>query len=345
MSGTFALNFQYSTTVLVNKTEATFEGDLTERSLLPKAKKKIGMEGGLRTQGYYKRSYSNDEMPVVNEIVQQKSGAVETLSLPLVSIITTVLNGEKYLEKTILSVLTQSYCNIEYIIIDGGSTDNTIDIIKKYESFIDYWISEPDKGIYEGMNKGIACSSGELIGIINADDWYEKDSAKSIVDVYCNEHNIDVVYGNENICDIDGRYKFTLAPRNLVSHSTFFVRRQIYQEYGLFDTSYKILSDYDFINRIKNKCNFHYCNHVIANFREGGISTRNYIKIAREGFKLRKKNNVNIFSNFLLTAKAVLFPYIRIMLEKMQLHYIIRIYKKKCPDVFLKNSVIHNPKG
>src|SRR5258705_5340519 len=100
---------------------------------------------------------------------------------PLVSIITIVYNGEKYIEDSIRSVINQSYKNIEYIIIDGGSSDNTVSIIKKYEKQIAFWISEKDKGISDAFNKGIAKATGEIIGILNSDDWYERDTVAKAV--------------------------------------------------------------------------------------------------------------------------------------------------------------------
>src|SRR5690349_11081866 len=112
---------------------------------------------------------------------------------PLVSIITIVYNGEKHLEQTIQSVLSQTYSNIEYIIIDGGSVDNSISIIKKYNNRLAYWISEKDSGISDAFNKGIAKARGEIIGLINADDWYETDAVEKVVALIGNH---DVAYGN-----------------------------------------------------------------------------------------------------------------------------------------------------
>src|ERR1700739_123500 len=115
--------------------------------------------------------------------------------LPLVSIITVVYNGSKYIEQTINSVLNQSYKNIEYIIIDGGSTDDTLNIIKRYESKIDYWQSEPDEGIFFAMNKGISLAKGELIGIINADDFYLPGTVKNVVEAD-NVYHADIYHGD-----------------------------------------------------------------------------------------------------------------------------------------------------
>jgi glycosyltransferase involved in cell wall biosynthesis len=99
---------------------------------------------------------------------------------PLITIITVVYNGEKHLEQTIKSVINQNYKNIEYIIIDGVSTDGTLDIIKKYEEYIDYWVSEPDEGIYDAMNKGIGLANGEFINFMNADDWFVDTKFKTV---------------------------------------------------------------------------------------------------------------------------------------------------------------------
>ena len=100
---------------------------------------------------------------------------------PTFSIITITYNAERWLERTILSVLSQSYPNIEYILIDGASKDKTVEIIKQYESGIASWISEPDKGLYDAMNKGIKLCSGDIVGLINSDDWYEKDIFKEVI--------------------------------------------------------------------------------------------------------------------------------------------------------------------
>ena len=103
---------------------------------------------------------------------------------PLITIITSVLNGEKYLEETILSVINQKYKNIEYIIVDGGSTDGTIVIIKKYEKSIDFWCSEKDRGIYYGFNRGLSYASGDMIGFVNADDILLDDAISTLVKYY-----------------------------------------------------------------------------------------------------------------------------------------------------------------
>jgi glycosyltransferase involved in cell wall biosynthesis len=220
-------------------------------------------EGGLRTKGYFKKS-CNDK--------------------PLVSIITVVFNHHEYLEQTIQSVLNQTYDNVEYIIIDGGSTDGTIDIIRKYEQAIDYWVSEPDSGIADAWNKGILASTGDIIGLINSDDWYELNVVADVVGLLMQNRTAGVIHGNRRQWNELGTKvlgiskpvtQFEKVPpfRSPVNHPTCFVRRQIYQIYGLFNKSYKVAMDYEFILRLfRHKVYFLYLNTVITNMRTGGVS-------------------------------------------------------------------------
>ena len=120
------------------------------------------IQGGLRTKGIFKSS---------------------SITKPLISVITVVLNGEKYLEESILSVIKQTYENVELIIIDGGSTDKTLNIIRKYENSIDFWISEQDSGIYNAMNKGIKLSTGDFIGFVGSDDYLYLDTLEKLAKV------------------------------------------------------------------------------------------------------------------------------------------------------------------
>ena len=229
---------------------------------LEKNEKRQG-EGGLRKQGYFKKSYEEK---------------------PLVSIVTVVYNGEKYLEDTIQSVLNQTYDNIEYIIIDGGSTDGTIDIIKKYEDKIDYWVSEKDAGIYDAMNKGISLCSGEIVGIINADDWYEKNSVEIIVSAYKECSNtLCLIHGIMKVYNKDGEYVGSRKGKDLpivnfmttpFKHPTCFVTLETYKKVGLYDTTYRLAADYDFMLRvIKNKANRIFVNKPITCLRQVGVTS------------------------------------------------------------------------
>jgi len=226
-----------------------------------------------------------------------------------VSIVTVVFNGEKYLEQTIQSVLNQTYSNIEYIIIDGGSTDGTVDIIKKYEHKLAYWVSEKDNGIYNAMNKGITHCNGELIGIINADDWYESNAIELVVNAY-SEEQFDICHGNLNLIDLNSNIfiKATddlkdMKKRMMIFHPTVFIKKSIYLTHGMYDESFNIAADYDLILRLyTKKMKFLRISKLITNFREGGISSNfTYVNL-RENIKVRSKNKVRsiIFKEFLI---------------------------------------------
>lgn len=199
---------------------------------------------------------------------------------PILSIITVVYNGEKYLEQTIKSVINQNISNIEYIIIDGGSTDGTIDIVKKYSDSISYWVSEPDFGIYDAINKGIKASSGKYIGIINSDDWYEQNVLSQLAEKFDSEES-DIICGllrlwdDNKVMGIQGNTSDFLV-HGMISHPTCFVKKSVYNEIGEFNTKYKIAGDYDFMMRcLKKGYTFSFQEFVIANFRLNGVSNQN----------------------------------------------------------------------
>lgn len=209
---------------------------------------------------------------------------------PLVSIITVVLNGERHLEQTIDSVLRQDYPNIEYIIIDGGSSDGTLDIIKRYEDRIDLWQSEKDGGIYFAMNKGITLCRGEIVGIINADDFYKPGAVRSVVNADAKQH-ASVYYGDmELVQDTTMIMKPDISKMNempAIFHPTCFVKRTVYEQAGAFDTHYRISADYDFLLRCLRKgYAFHYIPATLTAFRPGGMSASCASNI--EGYKIMK---------------------------------------------------------
>lgn len=203
-------------------------------------------------------------------------------SKPLVSIITVTLNSAEHLETAVQSVIEQSYPNIEYIIVDGGSTDGTLDIVKKYGNRVTKWVSEPDKGIYDAMNKGIKLASGELIGILNSDDWYEKDTVQTVVDISLLHPDYGLFHGDLLFWSEDLKPLYTLKPdisfkeiwnKMPVNHPTCFVRKEIYEKMGNFTLKYKIANDYDLILRLfVNGVKFKYIDRKLTNMRTGGLS-------------------------------------------------------------------------
>lgn len=200
---------------------------------------------------------------------------------PKVSIITPCLNSEKTIRDTIESVLQQSYTNIEYIIVDGKSTDSTLSIIQEYMPLFRgrlKYVSEADKGIYNAMNKGIRLSTGQVIGIINSDDYYEKDAVEKIVQRYV-AGKYQVIYGQ--LCVLTqygGRYickdSHKQLLKRMIPHPTCFVTRNVYRDFGLYLESLKLAADYELMLRLNKsgRIEFVSLNDTLANFRLGGAS-------------------------------------------------------------------------
>lgn len=213
-----------------------------------------------------------------------------------ISIITVCLNSVNTIEDTIKSVIGQKDEKVEYIIIDGGSIDGTLDILNKYKDVIDIIVSESDQGIYDAMNKGILLSKGEVIGIINSDDWYEPGVLKKVWKCFC-DLDVDIVYGKMNIINEHGEKKL-LIPRDLnkmrfqmvIPHPTVFVRKTIYEKYGFFSLKYKIAADYELMLRFYVKdIKFIFMDEVLANFRLGGVSRQQLKLCTYEGLNISKK--------------------------------------------------------
>lgn len=213
-----------------------------------------------------------------------------------VSIITVVYNAFSSIEQTIQSVLNQTYPNIEYIIIDGGSTDGTVDIICQYLDKIDIFISEKDDGLYYAMNKGIKLASGEIIGILNSDDTYTENAVSLIVDSFKNQPK-DILYGNAMFVDDTseiGLYDCSdieqLWYRMAIPHPATFVRKAIYDKHGLFDTQYPISADYDLMLRFYSEgVRFGHINEILTYFRIGGLSAVKTDTVIEDGHAISLK--------------------------------------------------------
>lgn len=213
-----------------------------------------------------------------------------------ISVITVCLNSEKTIEQTIKSVLSQKYDDLEYLIIDGGSTDGTMKIIEKYQEQLSIVVSEPDEGLYDAMNKGIALATGDVIGIINSDDWYEPETlwmvAKGFEDIH-----VDVLHAQMKL--IGGEYKNEIREvrkmeelryRMILNHPTVFVRKRAYIKYGFFDTKYQICADYELLLRFYAKgARFKYIERVLANYRVDGLSSHYDMQNVRDAYAVAMK--------------------------------------------------------
>ncbi|WP_128548433.1 glycosyltransferase family 2 protein [Larkinella soli] len=200
--------------------------------------------------------------------------------MPFVSIITVCFNSEAHIEQTIRSVLNQTFGSIEYILIDGKSTDGTPALIERYAREAPdriRYVSEPDTGIYNAMNKGLRLAQGELIGIINSDDWYEPDAVEKVVAAYRQHgpavyHGIQRTYRNEQEVGLIRTHSNALGEK-MIEHPTCFLPSAYYQKYGGFDERYKYVGDYELILRLRNQnVPFIPLPEILANFREGGAS-------------------------------------------------------------------------
>ena len=223
-----------------------------------------------------------------------------------VSIITVCFNSEKTIERTIKSVLEQTYKNVEYIIVDGASTDATLEIVDRYrEDFGEKLkvVSEKDDGIYFAMNKGIDLSIGTLIGIINSDDWYEADAVQKIVDAYEADHDnpLTVYYGNTGMIKSDNLISISESDHNkleddMISHPSCFITKKAYEDMGAYNTDYTSVADYDLMLRYKRsgKVDFVHVNEHIANFTLGGMSStgKAYIDLLRLKMNYKKLSHV-----------------------------------------------------
>lgn len=218
-----------------------------------------------------------------------------------ISIITVSYNSEKTIEETILSVIKQNYSNLEYIIIDGGSTDNTLNIINKYKTKINKIISESDNGISDAFNKGIREATGDIIGIINSDDMLNINTLNELNKVVELEPNYDVYYGNGIIFSEKSNHIY--KPNNnienilkymFICHPATFVRKTAYEKYGTFDTNYKCAMDFELLSKMySNGAKFKYFDYECTWFRFGGTSIQKYSLTKSESIKIAIRNGID----------------------------------------------------
>ena len=293
---TVCLDKNYSTTRLVTKNKPDEKSGTT--LFLSKNEERKG-EGGLRTKGYFKKSYPDK---------------------PLVTVITVVFNGEKYLEETIKSVIEQTYDNVEYLIIDGGSTDNTLNIIKKYEDYIDYWVSEKDKGIYDAMNKGIDLATGEWLNFMNAGDRFYNNTILNDIFSKPIDIKINILYGNWATLDfLTSKEKIKKAGslKNLYKGSQFchqssFIDSKLHKA-TKYNLCYKIAADFDFFYKTYKKApgSFKYFNRTISFIAPKGLSDTNRINTILNFWLIVEKNNKINFYYLKRVITEILKNYIK----------------------------------
>lgn len=253
-----------------------------------------------------------------------------------VSIITVTYNRNATLQHTIQSVLNQTYDNIEYIIIDGASTDNSISIIQKYESKFDgrlKWVSEPDKGLYDALNKGIKIATGDIIGILHSDDFFTTNNIiEQIVSSFQNNKECDAIYGDvhyvksENLNKCIRYYSSKVFHPKLMklgfipAHPTFYMKRECYQQFKWYKTNYKIAADFEFLLRViyKGKIRIQYLPIDMVTMRTQGISTSGWNShkiILKEHLQACRENNV--YTNIFLLSIRYIYKILEVIHYKL----------------------------
>ncbi|MFC1868750.1 glycosyltransferase family 2 protein [Thermodesulfobacteriota bacterium] len=300
MSSPICLNPAYSTTRLVTpkkSVEGPIAHDIIRSMLILSEGKDCKGEGGLRSKGYFKQNHHGQ---------------------PLFTIVTVVYNGKDILEETILSIIGQTYENVEYIIVDGGSTDGTLEIIRKYEHAIDYWMSEKDDGIYDAMNKGIDLTTGAWINFMNAGDTFAVNTILKDIANQIGKRDIEIIYGGANVHKENGKCLVSLRPLNLnlqnlnrfasrtVCHQSILVSTKNVPKY---DLRYKLKGElnwyYELIKRVEKekrlKMDFMICNYIL-----GGTGDKQFWKNYKERI-LVTKNNIG-WLRFILTIPFFFIP-------------------------------------
>jgi glycosyltransferase involved in cell wall biosynthesis len=249
-----------------------------------------------------------------------------------VSIITVCKNSQDTIERTIKSVVSQTCKDIEYLIIDGKSSDKTLGIVNKYKNNIDIIISKPDKGLYYAMNKGIERSSGDIIYFLNSGDLlFDKNTVLKIIKIFKSRKS-DIVYGDVAFYNPHNLNKLILRRQNCVdrfflghgtiSHQSIFTRRNLFEKFGKFDTQYKLAADYEWILRlfVKNRISSSYTNQTITKYLRGGLSSNSEIDGLKERLKIL----------------PLYYSFCEIVLNGLLVWFIYRLEKKIKRDWFSK---------
>lgn len=253
-----------------------------------------------------------------------------------ISIITATYNSALTIKGTLNSIISQEQADYECVVVDGGSTDGTVEIIREYEKQFGgrmKWISEPDKGIYDAMNKGLRMATGDVVGILNSDDFF---SSTDVLSTVAREiEGVDAVYGDVHFVKPDNlqkcvRYYSSKAFRPwmmrlgfMPAHPSFYCRREVYEKYGLFDSSFRIAADFELLLRLifVNRISTRYINKDFVTMRTGGASTSgldSHRRILKEHFRAYRQNNVH--SNLILEGMRYAYKSFKLMSDRLRLY-------------------------
>lgn len=253
-----------------------------------------------------------------------------------ISLITITYNSDKTLADTIRSVISQTYPNIEYIIVDGASKDNTVSIINEYEPSFNgriKWISEPDKGLYDAMSKGIRMATGDIVGILNSDDFFtSNDILQKVANAFLQDTKLDAVYGDvhfvhpSNLNKCVRYYSSKVFKRSLMklgfmpAHPSFYIRKECFEKYGMYKTDYKIAADFEFLLRViyKAKIKTQYLPVDMVTMRTGGASTSgidSHKQIMKEHLRAFRENG--LYTNSLLLSLRYIYKVQELLFSKI----------------------------
>ncbi len=245
-----------------------------------------------------------------------------------------------FIEDTIRSVHSQSYGNIEHIIIDGGSTDGTIEVIKKYRDDIAWWVSEPDKGISDAFNKGLKQASGDIIAILNSDDYYaNSEVVQRVVGVFNEKPDIFLLYGKvrfieretgETLVIYGEPFSLNKMKKQIITpHPAIFARKQVYETVGLFSLRHKVAMDHEYFLKATTLFTPFFLDEIITVMRRGGMSTQNIYSAHREIYITQRSYGVSRMRALCTLIYGYTLTGISLTLQQIGLKWLVRLYRKR----------------